>query len=436
MNTSVFVLSVGCAMIAGTLTAQVIESAEFAMLKAQYDQKVKFEVQQPHDVGVAELNVKYTGALDRALEAAQQTGKLDEALAIKDEKEAIATGNGIPAADDENTLPLLKQLRGTYRATVARLEIERSQRLQPLQIALGRSLDALVSSLTKQGKLKEALTVKQQRDAFAATAGTPAPTALGKPPVGGFTSNFTKESPFVNGLGMKFVPVPGTNVLFCIHETRYKDYAAYAAEASKVDGSWKDQSAEGFTPTEKKEEHPVTKVIWPEAQAFCAWLGKKESKTYRLPTDHEWSLAVGLSKAEKWTPDASPESLNGKVTDEFPWETAKWPPLKGAGNYSDQSRKTKATPVSGAEFFSYEDGYPTTAPVMSFKPNKLGLYDMGGNVWEWCEDWYNKAEKERVLRGGAWFDAQRDWEYSSRRLPHTPESRKASSGFRVALVTR
>src|SRR5690606_36612881 len=95
----------------------------------------------------------------------------------------------------------------------------------------------------------------------------------------------TKEQPFENSLGMKLVPVPGTEVLFCIHETRWKDYAAYAAENPGIRGGWKDQGFDGFTIAERAEEHPVAHVNWEDARAFCAWLSKKEGRTYRLPTD-------------------------------------------------------------------------------------------------------------------------------------------------------
>ena len=113
---------------------------------------------------------------------------------------------------------------------------------------------------------------------------------------------------FVNTLGMKFVPVPGTDVQFCIWETRVKDYAAYAAANAGVDGSWKNPFP-GLK-FKQADTHPVVEVSWEDAVAFCEWLTKKEMATgkiktgqrYRLPTDAEWSVAVGLGREGGNTP--------------------------------------------------------------------------------------------------------------------------------------
>ena len=244
----------------------------------------------------------------------------------------------------------------------------------------------------------------------------------------------TKDAHFENSLGMKFVPVPGTDVLFCIHEVRYKDYEEYAKMAKEtVDDGWKTQTNDGIEIKNDAADHPVTRVNWDDAQKFCAWLSEKEGKTYRLPTDQEWSHAVGIGREEDWKDDTTPATVF-QVPDAFPWGD-EWPPPARAGNYSDASRQAKA-PRDDAKYVEggYDDGFPTTAPVMRFAANKLGLYDLGGNVWEWCEDWYSVEQKERVLRGGSWGSTKRSNLLSSDRDRDAPEYRFNHYGFRVVVV--
>jgi len=235
-----------------------------------------------------------------------------------------------------------------------------------------------------------------------------------------------------NTLGMKFLPVKGTDVLFCIHETRRQDYAAYAAEAPGVNGSWKNQQIDGI-PCGDKDDHPVVGVSHEDAQKFCEWLSKKEGKTYRLPTDEEWSIAVGLGRKEKHGKNITPEMLNQKEQTEFPWGGDYPPKTKDqAGNYADESWHEKFPTQPWME--KYSDGFPTTAPVMSFQPNKLGLYDMGGNVWEWVEDWWNAPKVDRVLRGASFAYDDRGHLLASYRTHHAPGSRGHNRGFRVVMV--
>jgi len=105
----------------------------------------------------------------------------------------------------------------------------------------------------------------------------------------------------------------------------------------------------------------------------------------------------------------------------------------GAGNYADTSA-LETLPGHGINAIAgYTDGYPTTAPVMSFKPNKLGLYDMGGRL-AWCEDWFNEKREHRVLRGGSWIWGAENVLRSSGRAAHLPTTRLHDLGFRSALV--
>jgi formylglycine-generating enzyme required for sulfatase activity len=245
----------------------------------------------------------------------------------------------------------------------------------------------------------------------------------------------TREKPFENSLGMRFVPVPGAKVLFSVWDTRVKDFGAFVKDTGYVAtggmyslsiAGWVQQGATwkkpGFPQT---PEHPVVGVSWDDAKAFCAWLTKKErtagliegNQSYRLPKDEEWSAAVGGGK--------------------YPWGN-NWPPRYGAGNYSP-SLKT--------------DDYKYTSAVGDFSANEYGLYDMGGNVWQWCEDWYRAGmnEKEvlehfphlkddgggkkyRVVRGGSWASYDSMHLLSSYRLNDTHDDRGSRGGFRCVLV--
>lgn len=218
-----------------------------------------------------------------------------------------------------------------------------------------------------------------------------------------------KDSPFINTLGMKFVPVPGTEVLMCVHETRNVDYAAYAAANSGVDVEWRPVAVSG------KDQHPVVNVSNEDAEGFCRWLSTKEGRTYRLPTDAEWSVAVGLQVETGRTPK---EKYDNGPKEVFPWGTY-YPPKLGDGNYG---------------LNELDDGYNKTAPVMSFRANELGIYDLGGNIWEWCQDWYDDTQQVRVLRGASWVSNARVDLSSSYRYVGHPLLRHVNGGFRCVLV--
>ena len=176
-------------------------------------------------------------------------------------------------------------------------------------------------------------------------------------------------------------------------------------------------------------------VDWDEARAFCAWLSKKEGVEYRLPTDDEWSAAVGLGK--------------------YPWGSA-WVPPKDAGNYGDKTH-LKSLPGKGwtSPLAEYDDGAAHTAPVASYAANRLGIFDLGGNVWQWCEDEYKasmndpdvlkeipslKKEKDddgtafRVLRAASWINNGPLTLRSSCRNREHPGTRNDDYGIRCVLV--
>ena len=218
--------------------------------------------------------------------------------------------------------------------------------------------------------------------------------------------------PFTNSLGMKFVPLG--DIRISIWETRVQDYASFLQATGRH-----------YEPTDFQQapNHPIVKVNWFDAVAFCKWLTEKERddnliqdrQSYRLPADKEWSQAVGLQNEVGGTPQAR----DGKIKNEFPWGK-QWPPAASAGNYGIPQKR-------GA-----------TMPVGSFKPNSLGVYDLGGNVWEWCADTYKGGSGGTrdwgVLRGGSWATTNRLEMQSSYRNVIDRNDRDVIYGFRCVLA--
>jgi len=177
---------------------------------------------------------------------------------------------------------------------------------------------------------------------------------------------------------------------------------------------------------EQTDEHPVVNVSWNDATAFCKWLSKKEGKTYRLPTEAEWEYACRAGTTTRYSSGDDPETLAivGNVADAT--FKAKFP---------DRKYTIKAS-----------DGYVFTAPVGKFKPNAFGLYDMHGNAWQWCADWYGEAYYAtspaddptgpdsghlRVLRGGCFGNVPVDARSAKRRW-FMADTQFIFLGFRVA----
>ena len=208
---------------------------------------------------------------------------------------------------------------------------------------------------------------------------------------GGFPSA-TKEKPFVNSLGMKFVPVPGTDLLVCMHETRKQDFAAFAKDDPRVHDMWKSPTY-GNSAVSTGDNHPVVCMSWYDADAFCDWLSKKEGRNYRLPTDREWCLAAGIS-----------DDLNAV-----------------------EARDANSFPVERASNTSVAD-----SPVMSLKPNKNGIFDLAGNIAEWCADALPTGGENQVLRGGMWDSLQGKSGFQQN--GDGPTQHRPYTGFRCILA--
>jgi formylglycine-generating enzyme len=159
------------------------------------------------------------------------------------------------------------------------------------------------------------------------------------------------------------------------HEVPLNDVSQWWVWTRGAD--WKHPQGPGST-IEGKEDHPVVHVSWYDAVAYCKWAGK------RLPSEAEWEYAAS----------------GGSKNNIYPW-----------GNEDPEKGKAKANIWQGA--FPYKnlesDGYYRTAPAKSFAANAFGLYDMAGNVWEWCRDWdvtntdVQAQPSEKAVRGGSFL---------------------------------
>jgi len=208
---------------------------------------------------------------------------------------------------------------------------------------------------------------------------------------------------WTNSLGMEFVSVTDTAVLFSVCDTRVQDYQAFVAETHR---SWRKRNfLQGPT-------HPAVNVSWYDTKDFCIWLTEREHQSgqlgpgarYRLPTELEWSIAAcgGPSSSES----------------SFPWGE-QWPPVWGAGNYHQRL---------------HVDSYPKTSPVGSFSKNRSGLFDMGGNVWQWCEHYPSNSRPDRPMRGGSWDDFHPKVLSCSMTTYSVPYTLAEQVGFRIVLV--
>jgi len=239
-------------------------------------------------------------------------------------------------------------------------------------------------------------------------------------------SQYTED---VNGMAIEMVYVPGGTFLMGSPETeagrnngegpQHQVTVApfYMCKYPITQAQW--QAVMGNNPSEFKEEnHPVENVSWDDAMAFCQKLSELTGKDYRLPSEAQWEYA----------------GRGGTTTPFYFGETI----ITNLANYY-------------GDYYPYASGpkgvyREETTEVGIFPPNAFGLYDMHGNVWEWCADpWHDNYQgapsdgrvweklgylKTFVLRGGSWGSFAR-WTRSAGRIEDWPSERNGSGGFRL-----
>lgn len=192
------------------------------------------------------------------------------------------------------------------------------------------------------------------------------------------------------------------------HEVCLSDF--YIGKYQITQGQWNKVMGENPSNFSNRGDNcPVEQVSWNDVQEFIRTLNAQSGKNYRLPTEAEWEYAARSGgKAEKWAGTSNELSLG-----DYAW-------------CSDNSGNK-------------------THPVGKKKPNSLGIYDMTGNIWEWCSDWYGdeyygesprdnpggpSSGSERVLRGGSWY-FNSFYARTSYRSAIEPDYRYNYLGFRL-----
>jgi serine/threonine protein kinase len=304
--------------------------------------------------------------------------------------------------------------------------------LMAILLAIGAVWIFLSAILNRTAKQESQVVTERHSQKTKAAFGSLSPPQPGKP--------------WTNSLDMRFVPLG--DIYISKWQTRKMDFEAFvkATGYDAVGGmssavtqngfklsemSWK---APGFQQT---ADHPVVGVSWEDANQFCTWLTKKERsegtlamfQSYRLPTDREWSQAVGLERVLGDTI----EDRSGKIKAVYPWGDA-FPPPNDSGNYAGSESRVD-TPETWNVIPGFHDAFPRTAPVSAFKANARGLCCVGGNVWEWCMDKLGNTMNWRTLRGGSWATSRAPEMLSSYRRGYGPSFRCDDVGFRCVLAT-
>jgi formylglycine-generating enzyme required for sulfatase activity len=172
---------------------------------------------------------------------------------------------------------------------------------------------------------------------------------------------------------------------------------------------------EDYDPVFQTPNHPRVGVSWYEAMAFCRWLTEQlqtkerlaKDQNINLPTEAQWEWAARWNRKTRKADDRS-----------YPW---------GAKDDKDLAQRCNM----------WETGIGRTSAVGLFPNGKAdcGAMDLSGNVWKWCKNWYDgKAKKDRVLRGGSWFNVDPEYLSCSFRYRVTPDFRYYYSGFRYVLL--
>jgi formylglycine-generating enzyme required for sulfatase activity len=251
---------------------------------------------------------------------------------------------------------------------------------------------------------------------------------------------FSSDKKMINSLGMEFVLIPaGTFVMGSPPEEAHRDRGEdqhlvtitkpFYMQTTEVTLKqwWSVMGKKFFGRRKGNQDGPVTKVSWFDCIEFIEKLNSKGQGVYRLPTEAEWEYAcrAGTKTAYSW----------GREID-----------CTRAMFANNTKREQEHSCVDFVESKGLKINRP--APAKTYAPNAWGIYDMHGNVWEWCEDWFQNvypkgevkdpwgpdySDEGKIRRGGSWFGRGFVCR-SANRAYANPASRFETTGFRLVMV--
>ena len=197
-------------------------------------------------------------------------------------------------------------------------------------------------------------------------------------------------------VSMEFVWIEDIRLWVGKHEVNNRQYGVFAPQHDS--GMFREHRLN--TP-----EQPVINVTWDDARSYAEWMTTKfgrDTMTFRLPTEDEWESFVQCGRPRT-----------------FPWGSSMPPEYGNYGLIED-----------------YDDGAIVSAPVAESGANEWGLFGVGGNVWEWCDGWFDASGKTRVFRGGAWNLNKTDALRIDNRGSDADREKSIYVGFRLVMTTK
>ena len=216
----------------------------------------------------------------------------------------------------------------------------------------------------------------------------------------------------LNSLSIDMVKIPNKNYEIGKYPVTVAEYMHFVNDVKKHYPRWLEEGSQyniktGTSDLYKKMQNledpnaPIVGISWHDAVAYCIWLSEKTGNNYRLPREAEWEYSCRAGTKTKWS-----FVDNEKELEEYAW-------------YRDNSYDL------GEKHKNY--GIQEVGKKLQ---NTWGLYDMHGNIWEWCEDWHDSDKDTKVLRGGSWNNfANRT--RSADRCRGYPDVRFNNVGFRL-----